>query len=101
LEPKVIVIAGPTCSGKTSLSLKIAGKVNAEIISADSRQFYKYLNIGTAKPSVSELNEIPHHFIDFLLPDQIYNPIKFENEALNTILEILSRSKTPIVVGGS
>jgi len=101
LEPKIIVITGSTCSGKTFLSLKIARIINAEIISADSRQIYKYLSIGTAKPSVAELKEIPHHFIDILLPNQPYNPIKFEKDALATISEILQRGNTPIVVGGS
>ena len=70
---KVIVIIGPTCSGKTELGLSIAKILNSEIISADSRQIYKYLNIGTAKPSESELNQTKHYLIDKLEPDEDYS----------------------------
>lgn len=101
MEPKVIVIIGPTCSGKTSLSLKIAERINCEIISADSRQVYKLLNIGTAKPTVAELNQIPHHLIDFLCPDEEYNASKFEKDSLKIISSLLSSNIIPIIVGGS
>ena len=73
METKVIVIVGPTCSGKTSLSLNLAEKLKTEIISADSRQIYKYLNIGTAKPSRKELKSFKHHFIDVFDPRDEYN----------------------------
>ena len=101
MEPKIIVIVGPTCSGKTSLSLLLAEKLNAEIISADSRQIFKYLDIGTAKPSRQNLEKVKHHFIDVLEPDENYNVSRFENEANLVIKNILSRNKLPIVVGGS
>lgn len=97
----VIVITGPTASGKTALSLELAGLIDAEIISADSRQIYKYLNIGTAKPSPDQLNRIKHHFIDYLEPDQEYNAGIFEKEALEKIREVLSRGRVPVVTGGS
>ncbi len=77
---KVIVIVGPTCSGKTKLSLEIAERINSEIISADSRQIYKYLDIGTAKPSDTELKKVKHHFIDELDPTEDFNVSKFEEQ---------------------
>ncbi|MHB8580716.1 MAG: tRNA (adenosine(37)-N6)-dimethylallyltransferase MiaA [Ignavibacteriaceae bacterium] len=101
MEPKIIVIAGPTCSGKTSLSLLLAEKLNVEIISADSRQIFKYLDIGTAKPSKQNLEKVKHHFIDVLEPDENYNVSRFENEASSIKKIILSKNKVPLVVGGS
>ena len=101
MESKVICIVGPTCSGKTSLSLELAKSLDIEIISADSRQFYKYLDIGTAKPSKNDLAKIPHHFIDTLEPDESYNASRYENEALSIIRSIIDRKKIPVVVGGS
>ncbi|MGK9367606.1 tRNA (adenosine(37)-N6)-dimethylallyltransferase MiaA [Melioribacter sp. Ez-97] len=98
---KVILIVGPTCSGKTKLSLKLAEVLNTEIISADSRQIYKYLNIGTAKPSEEELKSIKHHFIDYLEPDSDYNVSRYEKESLQIISNLIRESKTPIVAGGS
>ena len=101
MERKVIVIAGPTCSGKTSLGISLAEKLNTEIISADSRQIFKHLNIGTAKPSTDELQKIKHHFIDLLNPDENYNVSMYESEALNIINQLHAQNKIPVVVGGS
>ena len=101
MEPKVIVIAGPTCSGKTSLAILLAERLNSEIISADSRQVYKYLDIGTAKPDNEQLEKIKHHFISILEPDESYNVSRFENDALNVIKSLSGRGKIPIVAGGS
>ncbi len=101
MERKVIVIVGPTCSGKTKLSLEIAQKLKSEIISSDSRQIYKYLSIGTAKPSESELMNVKHHLIDFVNPDENYNVSKFESDALWIIEKLLHQNKIPIVTGGS
>jgi tRNA dimethylallyltransferase len=98
---QVIVVTGPTCSGKTRLSLELAEKLNTEIISADSRQVYKYLDIGTAKPSPSELKKVKHHFVSSLEPDADFNVSNFENEALAVIGRLHSENKVPIVVGGS
>lgn len=100
-KKKVIVNVGPTCSGKTNLSIKIAQLIPSEIISADSRQFYKYLDIGTAKPSKDQLNKIPHHLIDFLDPSENYDVSMFEKDAERNIEEIFKKTKIPIVVGGS
>jgi len=101
MERKVIVIVGPTCSGKTGLAISLAEKLGTEIISADSRQIFKYLNIGTAKPGKSELQRAKHHFIDLLDPLEEYNVSKFETDALSVIDELLKNGKVPIVAGGS
>ncbi len=98
---KVIVIVGPTCSGKTYLSLKLASMRNSEIISADSRQIFKLLNIGTAKPTVDQLKYVKHHFIDELNPDADFNASRFAEEAKIIIEKLVFQRKTPIVVGGS
>jgi len=95
------VIIGPTCSGKTKLSLKLAEKLNSEIISADSRQIYKLLDIGTAKPTENELAKVKHHFVDKLKPDESFNVSKYEEEALRIINELHQKDKVPVVVGGS
>jgi tRNA dimethylallyltransferase len=100
-KENVIVIVGPTCSGKTNLSLKLSELIPSEIISADSRQIYKYLYIGTAKPSKEQLKKVPHHLIDFLDPSENYDVSKFEKDAEKIINEIFGRNKFPIVVGGS
>ncbi|MCP5061828.1 MAG: tRNA (adenosine(37)-N6)-dimethylallyltransferase MiaA [Ignavibacteriae bacterium] len=96
-----IVIVGPTCSGKTDLAISLAEKIRAEIISADSRQIYKHLTIGTAKPTEVELTKIKHHFVDFLEPNVNYNVSKFEKYALSVIEKLQKNNQTPIVVGGS
>lgn len=101
MERIIIVIVGPTCSGKTKVGITLAQKLNGEIISADSRQVYKYLTIGTAKPTEDELTKVKHHFVDFLEPDCDYNVSRFETEALDKIESMLSENKIPIVVGGS
>lgn len=101
MEKLALVIIGPTCSGKTSLALNLAKKLNSEIISADSRQIYKYLDIGTAKPTLEELNSIKHHFIDILDPSAEFNASMFEIEALKIITELHSQNKIPIIAGGS
>lgn len=98
---EVITIVGPTCSGKTKLSLILAEKINGEIISADSRQVYKYLDIGTAKPEQSTLNTIKHYFIDELKPDENFNASIFAKKSEEIIERTLAENKNPIVVGGS
>ncbi|MFC2094054.1 tRNA (adenosine(37)-N6)-dimethylallyltransferase MiaA [Bacteroidota bacterium] len=98
---RVIVIVGPTCSGKSFLGLKLSQLINGEIISADSRQIYKRLNIGTAKPSLEELQKVKHHFIDILNPDEDYDASKFSVDAENVIDDIHKKNKTAVVAGGS
>jgi tRNA dimethylallyltransferase len=98
---EVIVIVGPTCSGKTQLSLVLAEILNTEIISADSRQIYKKLNIGTAKPADKDLKRIKHYFIDELDPKDEFDANKFEQRSEKIIKGIHLKEKIPIVVGGS
>ena len=98
---KVIVIVGPTCSGKTKLSLELAEILKTEIISADSRQVYRLLDIGTAKPSAQQLKKIKHHFIDELNPDEEFNASLFEEQAEIILQRLIDKNKIPIVVGGS
>ncbi|MGH1364537.1 MAG: tRNA (adenosine(37)-N6)-dimethylallyltransferase MiaA [Calditrichia bacterium] len=97
----VIVISGPTAIGKTAVSLAIAKKLPVEIVSADSRQIYRYMDIGTAKPSVEELAAVPHHFIDILNPDEDYSAGQFGLDAREVITDIYARNKIPLLVGGS
>lgn len=100
-EPKIIIIAGPTASGKTSLGIELALKFNGEIISADSRQVYKGLDIGSGKVTEKEKRGVPHHLIDILEPEEKYNVYKFQKECNKLIDEISTRGKTPIIVGGT
>ena len=100
-KEKVIVICGPTASGKTKLSIELAKKINGEIISCDSMQIYKDMTIGTAKPTVEEMDGVPHHLIDFVLPSERYSVADFKKAATKKIEEILGRNKTPIIVGGT
>ena len=100
-KQKVIVICGPTASGKTKLSIEIAKKINGEIISADSMQIYKDMTIGTAKPTPEEMQGIKHYLIDFVLPNQRYSVADYNKDALKAIDEIIKKGKTPIVVGGT
>ena len=97
----LIVIAGPTAVGKTKLCIDLAKHFDTEIISADSRQFYKEMVIGTAKPTVAEMNGIPHHFIDNLSIETPYDIGKYEQEALVTIDQIFQKRNVTILTGGS
>ena len=98
---KVIVIAGPTASGKTSLSIELAKKIDGEIVSADSMQIYKDMDIGTAKVTKEEMQGIKHYLIDFIEPTKRYTVSDFKRDSISAIKEILSKGKTPIVVGGT
>ena len=100
-KPKVIVICGPTGAGKTALSIELAKRINGEIVSSDSMQIYKDMDIGTAKPTKEETKDIKHYLIDFVAPDQRYSVAEFKKDAENAIEEILAKGKTPIIVGGT
>ena len=100
-KPKVIVIVGPTASGKTSLSIELAKKINGEIISCDSMQIYKDMDIGTAKPTLDEQKEVKHYLIDIISPDERFSVSEYRKMAENAIEEILLKGKVPIVVGGT
>lgn len=101
VKPKVIIITGPTAVGKTAASVGLAQKLKGEIISADSMQLYKYMDIGTAKPTTEEKKGIPHHLMDFLEPDQRFTVVDFQEKALALINEIHGRESVPIVIGGT
>ncbi len=99
--PKLIVIYGPTGIGKTVLSLELAQKFKGEIISADSRQIYKYMNIGTAKPTFDELALVPHHLIDIITPDKKFTAGEFVKKADAAVVEIQKNRHIPFIVGGT
>lgn len=101
MDNKVIVIVGPTASGKTSLSIEIAKRFNGEIISADSMQIYKYMDIATAKPTAEEMQGIKHHLIDFLSPCEKFSVAKYKELCYGCIDDIIERNKLPIIVGGT
>ena len=100
-KEKVIVICGPTASGKTALSIELAKKINGEIVSCDSMQIYKDMNIGTAKPTKEEMQGIKHYLIDFVSPDERYSVADYKKDAKKAIKEIIEKRKTPIIVGGT
>lgn len=97
----IIVITGPTASGKTNLAIQIAKLLDTEIISADSRQIYRLMDICTAKPSPLELSQVKHHLIDFKNPDEDYSAGKFVEDAQKIIDEMLAKNKIPIICGGT
>ena len=101
MKPKVVVIVGPTASGKTALSIELAKRIGGEIISSDSMQIYKDMNIGTAKVTKEEMQGIKHYLIDFVPPNQRYTVSDFKKDATRAIKEILREAKIPIVVGGT
>lgn len=101
MKPQVAIILGPTASGKTDLSVQIAKHLNTEILSFDSRQFYKEMNIGTAVPSKEELSQVKHHFIQHLSIHDTYNAGKYAEEAEDKLKDVLDRKGTAVMVGGS
>ncbi len=100
-KEKVVVICGPTASGKTALSIELAKKIGGEIVSCDSMQIYKDMNIGTAKPTSNEMQGIKHYLIDFISPDKRYSVADYKLDAKKAIKKILNKGKVPIVVGGT
>ena len=98
---KIICIVGPTASGKTGLAIELAKKIDAEVISADSMQIYKGLNVGTAKVTKEEADGIPHHLIDICSPEDKFSVADFKNLCYDTIKEIKSRGKNVIIAGGT
>ena len=92
-KEKVIVICGPTASGKTALSIEVAKKINGEIISCDSMQIYKDMNIGTAKPTKEEMGEIKHYLIDYVLPTERYSVAEYKKDAKKAIKEVIEKGK--------
>lgn len=101
MKKKLLIIAGPTAVGKTNLSIKLAKELNGEIVSTDSMQIYKYMDIGSAKITKEEMEGIPHHMIDVVDPETPFSVAEYKNMALKCIEDIISRNKLPILVGGT
>ena len=101
MKKKILVIGGPTAVGKTELSIELAKRLNGEIISADSMQIYKYMDIGSAKVSKGEMNGVVHHLIDVVDPSINFSVVDYKEQGEKAIKEIISRGKLPIIVGGT
>ncbi|MBO6016372.1 MAG: tRNA (adenosine(37)-N6)-dimethylallyltransferase MiaA, partial [Lachnospiraceae bacterium] len=100
-KQKIIILTGPTAAGKTDLSIRLAGQIGGEIISADSMQVYKYMDIGSAKIMPEEMNGIPHHLVDILDPREDFDVYTFQTLAKEAMEKIRQRGHIPIVVGGT
>ena len=100
-KPPLILIVGPTAVGKTEIAIQLAEQLHGEIVSADSRQFYRGMDIGTAKPTREELSRVPHHLIDIANPDEILSLAVFQQKAHEVIADIHTRNKLPFLVGGT
>lgn len=98
---KALIVTGPTASGKSEIALILAKRLNGEIVSADSMQIYRKMDIGTAKPDLFQLNEVRHHMIDIIDIEDNYSVARYKDEAIKCVKEILSRSKVPIITGGT
>ena len=98
---RIPAVVGPTASGKTALAISLAARLGGEIISCDSMQIYREMDIGTAKPSAAERAAVPHHLIDFLSPDTPYSASDYARDALACVRDILSRGRLPIFCGGT
>lgn len=101
MKVPLLVIVGPTAVGKTRTAIEVALRLNGEVISADSRQVYRYMDIGTAKPTISERKGVPHHLLDIVDPDEEFSVADFQRLARQTILQVWKRGKLPILIGGT
>ncbi len=101
IKPKVLVILGPTATGKSSLAISVAKKFSGEIISADSRQVYKGMNLGTGKVTKKEMDGIPHHMLDVVSPNTLFSVSKYKKLAEKEIEKIIAKKKLPIICGGT
>ena len=100
-RPRVVVLTGPTAVGKSQLAMDLATRLGGEIISADSRQVYRHMDIGTAKPTAGERAAIPHHMIDVAYPQDGYSVADYQRDGGQILTEVISRGRLPLVVGGS
>ena len=101
VKPNIIVICGPTASGKTALSVALASELGGEVVSADSMQIYRRMDIGTAKPTLEERMGIPHHMIDVAEPEENYSVARYVSDAIPVVDDIIARGKIPVVAGGT
>lgn len=101
LKPNILVICGPTASGKTALAVALARRFDGEVVSADSMQVYRRMDVGTAKPSRSEMQGVPHHMLDVAGPEENYSVARYVQDAVPIVDDILARGKLPIVAGGT
>ena len=101
MRPKILVISGPTASGKTWLAVELAKKYNGEVVSADSMQIYRRMDIGTAKPTRSEMGGVPHHMIDVADPEEDFSVARYVDMAARCVEDVLSRGRLPILAGGT
>ena len=101
MRPKILVITGPTASGKTALAVELAKRHNGEVVSADSMQIYRRMDIGTAKPTREEMQDIPHHMIDVADPEEDFSVARYVEMAAACVEDVLSRGKLPILAGGT
>ena len=99
--PKIVIICGPTASGKTGFAVELAERLRGEVVGADSLQVYRYLDIGTAKPTTEEQARVPHHLVSVLDPDKPFNAALYKEMADESIAEVLSRGRLPLIVGGT
>jgi tRNA dimethylallyltransferase len=100
-KPKLVIICGPTGIGKTTTAIEIAKTFRGEIIGADSMQIYRYMDIGTAKPTADERAQVPHHLIDFVDPDEHFDAVAYANRAREKVAQLVDRGTVPFVVGGT
>src|SRR5688572_2010340 len=100
-QPPLLIILGPTAIGKTSLAIELALRLNGEIIGADSRQVYKYMDVGTAKPTLEQQQAVKHHLIDMVAPDENLTLAQYQRLAYTAIDDVLARGKFPMLVGGT
>lgn len=98
---KIAIVGGPTAVGKTDIMVEVCEEIGAEIISMDSRQIYRYMDVGTAKPTPEQRKRVPHHMIDIIDPDEYYNAFMYRKDSLKAVEDVLKRGKIPVYVGGT
>lgn len=101
MRPNLLVICGPTASGKTALAVALAQRLNGEVVSADSMQIYRRMDIGTAKPTHEEMEGVPHHMLDVAEPEENFSVARYVDMAARCVDDILARGGLPIVAGGT
>jgi tRNA dimethylallyltransferase len=101
IDPRIVVVTGPTAVGKSELAMELADRLGGEIISADSRQVYRFMDVGTAKPTLAEKAQVPHHLLDVAYPDEPYSMARFKDDGERALADLADRGKVALIVGGS